>query len=931
MAEQSPLAASATARQTGWSGAREGVLSRERAGGDLEGVLRQALRLLDAEQRALHQLLPRLVEAAPRVEGGGEAGGHLRVALVEGDDLLGHEVVARAVGGVEGGGVGAGKGVDHRAHRVGVGAVVRLVLEQRADVGEGGGGVGGGLDGEPLVDHERLLVRLCARVEGAERLVACGTGGGGEGGDGGDRVGHARGVAELREAERLALLVAELREVAEHGVAQPALAHRLGGDRERLAGRRRERLVDGEEVGLERGREGLASELERGDEAVRVDDVHLLGERGEVWEGERVRLQRRLQAVGEQGRAEGVDKGGGELEGLAARRLGGEGEDDARGELLRGVPPVERVGVVGGQEGERRVVAGQVHLDGGGEAAEHRGGGARRDPLEGEGLLRLRQLEHLRVEQGLARAVQQPHRHRDVERLLRLLARRRLRRLRERERVDLARLVVRVAHLDRRRAGLQVPPLELGQVAPVRVGHRRPKVVARDRLPVVPLEVEVHALAEAVGAEQRAVHPDHLGALVVHRHGVEVVHRDVRLRPDGVRHRPGVLHELGGAHDAHVLDPLDGLGGHVGGEVLVSVDGEPLLERELEPVAARDAVARPVVEVLVAHHALHPLVVGVGGGRRLREHARRVEDVEALVLHRAHVEVVDGDDVVHVEVVLETVRALVPRHRVLERLHRPVALVDVLRLGPDGQPHHAARHRGERVLDPVQLGRDAREEVRRLAKRVLELGPVPPARKLARADLVAVGEEERVRLLVRLHSHHVRRHHVRPVLRERDPPEPLRFALGHKVPGRLVQTGELSVLLRLDRHDRRELERAQRGTEQRQALRSERVVGALLQSTAVELDGAQAQLFAVQKHRRAGRGIGGGLDGQLGLDERLLLANNKVEPERLDRVRRWGVIFPKLLLRLLRLHNRRHGQRTASKLLQRSCGPHAHGNARRRP
>ena len=60
------------------------------------------------------------------------------------------------------------------------------------------------------------------------------------------------------------------------------------------------------------------------------------------------------------------------------------------------------------------------------------------------------------------------------------------------------------------------------------------------------------------------------------------------------------------------LDALDGGGGHIRGEVLVAVDGEPLLERELEPVAAGDAVAAPVVEVLVRHHTLHTLVVALG-------------------------------------------------------------------------------------------------------------------------------------------------------------------------------------------------------------------------------------------------------------------------------------------------------------------------------
>ena len=51
----------------------------------------------------------------------------------------------------------------------------------------------------------------------------------------------------------------------------------------------------------------------------------------------------------------------------------------------------------------------------------------------------------------------------------------------------------------------------------------------------------------------------------------------------------------------------------IGARLLVAEDGEALLEGQLEPVAARDAVARPVVEVLVRNHPLHPLEVGVGG------------------------------------------------------------------------------------------------------------------------------------------------------------------------------------------------------------------------------------------------------------------------------------------------------------------------------
>ena len=55
-------------------------------------------------------------------------------------------------------------------------------------------------------------------------------------------------------------------------------------------------------------------------------------------------------------------------------------------------------------------------------------------------------------------------------------------------------------------------------------------------------------------------------------------------------------------------------------------------------------------------------VVGIGGGLGAREHIFVVEDVEALVLHRAHVEIRHGHDVEDVEIILAPERLLVPTH-----------------------------------------------------------------------------------------------------------------------------------------------------------------------------------------------------------------------------------------------------------------------------
>ena len=99
------------------------------------------------------------------------------------------------------------------------------------------------------------------------------------------------------------------------------------------------------------------------------------------------------------------------------------------------------------------------------------------------------------------------------------------------------------------------------------------------------------------------------------------------------------------------------------GEALIAEDGEPFLERQLEPVAAGDAIASPVVEVFMGNDTFNPLQFTVCGCFRIGQHQFGVEDVEALVLHRAHVEVTHGNDVVLLEVVFQAVDLFIPAHR----------------------------------------------------------------------------------------------------------------------------------------------------------------------------------------------------------------------------------------------------------------------------
>ena len=107
-------------------------------------------------------------------------------------------------------------------------------------------------------------------------------------------------------------------------------------------------------------------------------------------------------------------------------------------------------------------------------------------------------------------------------------------------------------------------------------------------------------------------------------------------------------------------------GHHVGREFLVAKDGQTFLEAQFKPVPARDAVAGPVVEVFMADHGLNGLVVCVRGGRRIGKHIGRIENVQALVFHGAHVEVARGHNHEPVKVQFEPKALFIPAHGSLE-------------------------------------------------------------------------------------------------------------------------------------------------------------------------------------------------------------------------------------------------------------------------
>ena len=136
-------------------------------------------------------------------------------------------------------------------------------------------------------------------------------------------------------------------------------------------------------------------------------------------------------------------------------------------------------------------------------------------------------------------------------------------------------------------------------------------------------------------------------------------------------------------------------------------------------------------------------IVEIGVGRRflVGENVGGVEDVEALVLHRAHVEVADGDDVELIEVVFPPVDLLVPRHRQLQTVHRVLGFGQVRSANPDRKLDLAARHGREAIAIGFEVAGDEREQITWLGEGIGPLGPVPAIIRVARCDPVAVREK----------------------------------------------------------------------------------------------------------------------------------------------------------------------------------------------
>ena len=394
----------------------------------------------------------------------------------------------------------------------------------------------------------------------------------------------------------------------------------------------------------------------------------------------------------------------------------------------------------------------------------------------------------------------------------------------------------------------------------VGIGDGLGKVIAGYCLAIVAREVQAQALGKTDASNQGLHHAHHFGTFFVNGDGVEVVDLDVAVRPHRVRHGAGVFGELGGAQHPNVFNAFDrpgrGGGAQILGKLLIPEHRQALLEAELKPVLAGDSVACPVVEILVPHHAFDVGVVGVCGGGRVGQHIFGVENVQALVLHGAHVEVAGGHDHEALQVQLQAEAGLVPGHRGHERVHGMLGFVHVASPDIDLQHMFFAGARQDALLAAHQLACHQRKQVAGFFVRVDPGGKVAAlvARPLQRAlrHQVAVGQKHGVLLPVSPQGNGVAGHHVRAVQKIGNAPKTLGLTLGKKRTLAQIQTGQASVFGGCAGGKYLQLKAALGG----QAVQHQLLVLDLEGgSLAVDQHAGQVEVFAVE-FERLGRHIG---------------------------------------------------------------------------
>ncbi len=105
-------------------------------------------------------------------------------------------------------------------------------------------------------------------------------------------------------------------------------------------------------------------------------------------------------------------------------------------------------------------------------------------------------------------------------------------------------------------------------------------------------------------------HAYHFGTLFVDGRGIEVVHGDIGIGTNGMRHGARILRKLGHTQSLYIVDSLDRLRSHISAEELVATNPDIILLADaLYGITPESVAERPGWDIITAvvNGAIYPI------------------------------------------------------------------------------------------------------------------------------------------------------------------------------------------------------------------------------------------------------------------------------------------------------------------------------------
>ena len=89
---------------------------------------------------------------------------------------------------------------------------------------------------------------------------------------------------------------------------------------------------------------------------------------------------------------------------------------------------------------------------------------------------------------------------------------------------------------------------------------------------------------------------------------------------------------------------------------------QPLFQAQLKPIAAGDAIACPIVKIFMRDDRFDQFEICVRCNFIVGQNVGAVENIQSLVFHRPHIEIITGINVEIVLVIFATIDTFIPVH-----------------------------------------------------------------------------------------------------------------------------------------------------------------------------------------------------------------------------------------------------------------------------